>query len=112
MVEYEKEGGFMGIAKGGLTYISQFISSILSPQITAGVEIAINNIDERILLIEKRILKRVYSSLIIGFGGVFLILSLFFFLIEVLSWSNVAAYFFIGIITFMIGLILKTRDVK
>lgn len=58
---------------------------------------------------EKRILRKIWSSLIIGLGGVFLIFALFFFLIEYLEWSNAAAFFSIGIVVFVIGLLLKVR---
>jgi len=68
------------------------------------------NIDNRIVLIEKRILRKISTLLIIGFGGVFLILALLFFLIEHLGWSKAAAFFSIGITVFVIGLLLKAGE--
>jgi len=110
MAEKEKKHGFMNIIKDGLSYVSQIVvASIVSP-ITEGAEKVMKNIDERILKIEKRIIRKITSLIIIGFGGVFLILALFSFLIEYLHWSNAASFFAIGITVFVIGLIMKLRE--
>ena len=60
--------------------------------------------------ISKRMLRKIYSLLVIAFGGVFLIFALFSFLIDYLHWSNAAAFFSIGIIIFVIGLLLKVAE--
>jgi VIT1/CCC1 family predicted Fe2+/Mn2+ transporter len=67
-------------------------------------------IENRIMRIEKRILRKISSLFIIGFGGTFLIFALFFFLRESLGWSNAAACFSIGITVFVIGLLLKAGE--
>lgn len=110
MVEPRKKHRFMDKVKNGLSYISQTIAASVFPQITKGAEIVMNNIDDRIIRIEKRILKKIISLLIIGLGGVFLIFALFFFLIENLGWSNAAAFFYMGITIFIIGLLLKAGE--
>jgi small-conductance mechanosensitive channel len=107
MVENEKKHGFMDIIKDGLSYISKIISASIFPQMAEGAEMVMNTIDDRLIIIERRILRKISSLLIIGFGGVFLIFALFFFLIEYLGWSSAAAYFSIGITVFVIGLLLK-----
>jgi energy-converting hydrogenase Eha subunit C len=48
--------------------------------------------------------------MIISFGGVLLIFALFFSLKEYLDLSNAAAFFSIGIIVFVIGLLLKVGE--
>jgi hypothetical protein len=110
MVKHEKESGFMDLVRDGVGYISQIISASIFPPIAQGTEMVMKNIDDRMLRIEKRILRKISSLLIIGFGGVFLIIALSFFLIEYLGWSNAAAYFSIGIIVFVIGLLMKTGE--
>jgi len=110
MVKSEKKRGFMDVIKSVLSYISQIISSSIFPQIAEGAEMIMKNIDNRIVLIEKRILRKISTLLIIGFGGVFLILALLFFLIEHLGWSKAAAFFSIGITVFVIGLLLKAGE--
>lgn len=107
MAESEKKRGFIGMITDGLSYISQVISASIFPHIAEGAKMVMDSIDERIILIEKRILGKITSLLIIGFGGIFLIFALFFYLIEFLGWSNAAAYFSIGIAVFVIGLLLK-----
>lgn len=110
MVENEKEQGFMGMIKDGLGYLSNIISaSILSP-ITEGAQIVMENIEEKIIQIEKRILRKIFSFLVIGFGAVFLLFALFSYLKEFLGWSNTVAYFSIGITVFVIGLLLKLNE--
>ena len=99
MAGCKKEGGFMDVIKYGLGYISQIVSASIFPPI-----------EDRIIQIEKRMLKKIYSLLIIGFGGVFLIFSLFFYLKDVLIWSNTLTFFVIGIIIFVIGLLLKVNE--
>ncbi len=110
MTEYEKERGFMDKVKGGLHYFSELVSAIIFPPLAEGAEMIMKNIDDRIIQIEERILRKVFSFLVIGFGGVFLIFSLFFLLIEYLHWSNAAAFFSIGITIFVIGLLLKIAN--
>jgi hypothetical protein len=106
----EKESGFMDVIKEGLGYISQVISASIFSPILEGTEIVMKNIDDRIIRIEKRILRKMFSFLIIGLGGIFLILALFFFLVESLGLSKAMAYFAIGIVVFVIGLILKVGE--
>ena len=125
MVKREKEGGFMDLIKDGLRHISQIISSSVFPPIAEGtdmvmknaedrIEMIMKNIEDRIIRVEKRIenriLRRISSLLIMGFGGVFLLFALFFFMIEYLGWSKAAAFFSVGIIVFVIGLLLKAGE--
>jgi len=110
MREFEKKHGFMDIIKGWLTHITKIISSSISSPIAEATEMVMNNIESRIIQIEKRIMRHLSSLLIILFGGVFLTFAFFFFLIDFLGWNNATALFFIGIIFFVIGLILKVRE--
>ena len=110
MAENEKEHGFVNIMRDGLSYISKIILASIFPQIAEGAEMVMKTIDDRILRIEKRILRKLSSLLIIGFGLVFLVLALFFFLIDSLYWSKAAAYFSVGILIFVIGLLLKIGE--
>ena len=82
------------------------MASILPP-VTEGVEIVMKKIEERIILIEQRILRKLASILVIWMGAVFLIFALLFFLMENLGWGKAAAFFSIGITVFVIGLLLK-----
>lgn len=110
MVEKKKGHGFMEVIKDILSYIPQIITTSIFPQIAEGAETIMKNIDDRILRIEKRIIRKVSSLMIIGFGLVFLIFALFFFLTEYLGWSHAVAFFSIGITIFVIGLLLKLRE--
>ena len=106
----EKDHGFMDVIKDGLSYISQILSASIIPPITEGADIIMKNVEDRIKRIEKRILRKLSSLMMVGFGGLFLILALFFFLVEFLNWSKAAAAFSIGIIVFVIGLLLKLGE--
>lgn len=108
----QEEYGFMDLLKNGLGYVSQIISSSIFPPIIEGTEKVMDNIEERIIRIEKRILRKISSLLIIGVGIISLIFAFFFFLIEYLGWSNAAAAFAIGIAVFIIGLLLKVGEVE
>lgn len=77
---------------------------------TESVEIVMGNIDNKIIQIEKRIIKRMSNLLIIWIGAVFLLFAFFFLLKEFLGWTNTAAFFSIGIIVFVIGLLLKVGE--
>ena len=110
MVECEKEKGFMNSLKAGLSYISEILSSSIFPSIADGAEMVMRNIEDKIMQIEKRIVRKVYPLLIIGFGSIFLIFALFFFLIEHLSWTKTTSFFSIGITIFVIGLLLKLSE--
>ena len=110
MTERKKKRGFMDTIKGGLGHIYQIVSASAITQIAKGAEMIMKNIDDRIIRIEKRIIRKLSSLLVIGFGGVFLIFALFFFLKEHLGLSNSSAFFSIGITVFVIGLLLKIRE--
>jgi len=110
MTEYENRYGIRGIVEDGLSYISQTISASIFPPITDGVGKVMNDIEYRLMQIEKKVLGKMSSLVIMGFGGVFLVFALLFFLTEVLGWSNAAAYFSIGAVIFMIGLLLKVGE--
>jgi len=110
MVENEKDGGFVGLIKDGLSYFSQFLTVGIVPPAVECADIVLKNIDGRIILMEKRILAKAYSLITLSFGGVLLILSIFFFMTEYLGRSNTLAFFSIGILVIGIGLLLKLRE--
>jgi len=110
MVENEKKHGFMDIIKDGLGYVSQIILASMVPPITQGAEVIMKKIDDRMILLENRVLKKISSLIILGFGAVFLIIALLFFLTEYLHWTNAVSFFSIGITIFVIGLILKLME--
>ena len=107
MDEHEKGNGFMDIITDGLGYISQIISASIFPPMAEGADMVMRTVEERLMRMQKRILRRMSTLMIICFGGVLLILSFLFFLIEYLAFSKAAAFFSIGIIIFVIGLLLK-----
>jgi VIT1/CCC1 family predicted Fe2+/Mn2+ transporter len=97
MIKNEKKNGIMDIIKDVLSYIPQIISASIVPSIAKSTEIVLNNIETRIMQIEKSIARRVSSFFIMFFGGIFLIFAIFFSLKEYLEWSNSMAFFTIGI---------------
>ena len=112
MAGKEKKQGFMDKIYKGLNFVSQIIStSILSP-VTEGAEVIMQKIEDRIELMEKRILRKLSSLLITAFGAIFLIFALLFFFIDYLKWSTYLSFFIIGVIIFIIGLLLKVRNLS
>jgi pilus assembly protein TadC len=107
MGESKNKHGLINMIREGLNFISQMISTSIFPPIAEGAEMVIKTIENKIILIENRIIKKVTTLLIIGFGGLFLIFALLFYLIDIFGWSKAAAYFSIGIIIFITGLIMK-----
>lgn len=107
MRENDKENGFMDLIKDGVGHIFRIITASMFPQIAEDTRRIMDSIENRIIRIERRILMNIWSIFIIGFGGIFLILALFSYLKEFLEWSNAASFFYIGIISFVIGLLLK-----
>jgi hypothetical protein len=110
MIGCKKDYKFMDIIKEGFNFISQIISGNIFPKIAEGTDMIMKNIDDRLKIIESRIQRKVISLFIIGFGGIFLILALFFFLIENVGWNKATAFFSIGIIFFITGLMLKLGE--
>jgi len=106
----EKESGFMGIITDGLSYISQIISASIFPPIVDGAENIMKKVEERMLIMEKKILRKICSMAVIGLGILFLVLSLLFFLIEYLQWSKTIAFLSIGLIIVIAGLLLKVGE--
>ncbi|GEM_PF-1392135 len=110
ITEKEKKRGFIDILKDGISFISQIISASVFPPIAEGAEVIMKNIEDRIMIMEQRIIKKITNLFIIGFGAIFLIFALFFALREYLAWSNTATFFSIGIVLFIIGLLLKIGE--
>ncbi len=107
MVKCERKHIFMDMIKDGLSYLSQIVSAAISPLIAEGTEMVMKTIEKRIIYLKKRIARNIFSLLMISFGSIFLIFALFFFLIENLSLTKSASFFYIGIIIFVLGLLLR-----
>ena len=105
-----KESGFLDLIRNGFDQVSKIISEGIFSQVTEGTDMVLKNIEHRLLRMEQRILRKLSSFLVIGFGCIFLVFALFFFQKEYLGWSNTAAFFFIGVTVFMIGILLKTGE--
>lgn len=97
MGEDKKDRGFADTIKDGLGYIAQKILVHASPPITEVLE---------------RTIRKIFSFAVIGFGAIFMLFALFFFLKESLGWSNSAASFSIGILLLAAGLLLKWKEKK
>ncbi|MFA5856547.1 MAG: hypothetical protein WC867_04265 [Candidatus Pacearchaeota archaeon] len=110
MIKYKTESRLMDIIINGLSFFTQAIFASISPHISDGTEIIMKNIDNRMKEFENRIIRKMYSFLILGFGAIFLIISLFFFLIESLGLSNSLVFFSIGITVFLIGIYVKLSE--
>jgi hypothetical protein len=109
MVEEKKENGFVNIVKDFFGNMSQIFLGTLLPPIVDGTEIIMQNIEKKIKRIEERIIRKISSYLIMMLGSIFLIIALTFYLIEYLKLSKSVAYFSVGIIIFVIGLLLKVK---
>ena len=112
MNECKKENKIKNGVRNGISYILSILSTIIFPPIAEGAEMIGKNIEERTIRIEKRIMKNFYSFLLISFGGTILLSALFFFLIEQLSWNKTSSLFFIGIIIFVSGFLIKLAKVE
>ncbi|MFH0875624.1 MAG: hypothetical protein V1859_06815 [archaeon] len=107
MDKHKKESGFFGTIKDLLGLVSQTMSTIIYQPIA---EMVLQNIENRIIKIEKRIIRKVSSLAVILLGAIFLVLALFSFLVDFFGWSKALAYFTIGIALLLFGLVLKTRE--
>ena len=104
-----QENGFIRTVKDGLSYISEIISLRLFDQMIDATQIIMDNVEERVEDIQKNILRKISAFMVIGFGALFLIFALLFFLKEFFNLSNSASFLFISVILFAIGLILQLR---
>lgn len=105
----ENKKGYLDVVKNVLNYILKTISAgIVLP--IEGFEIIADNIENRIIQMEKRILRKMLSFFVISVGALFLIFALLFYLMEYMGWSKSVALFSIGITIFIIGLLLKVRE--
>ena len=101
----KKNRGFIEVVKDCLDYSAQKISANMAPPIIIEiVERIAQSLENRIISIEERLMKKMFSFVLIGFGVIFLVFALFFFLREFLGWSNSVGFFSIGIVMLAIGL--------
>lgn len=105
-----EEHGFMGMITAGLSSISRIITASVFPPMAEGTEMIMKQIEEKMLQMEKRLMRKMLSLLVIGFGAIFLVFALFFFLVDYARWSNALAFLAVGITIFVIGLLLKVGE--
>ena len=110
MVQGEKRRWFVHTLLDAVLYIPNLLSAVVLPSIEEGTQMVMNTIEDKFMQIEKKIMRRISSLLVLWLGGLFLLFSLFFFLIEYVGLSNAAAFFSIGIVVFVTGLVLKLRE--
>lgn len=109
-IQKENNSGLKTILENGLGYISSIISEKMYPRRDENTETFMKNIDNTVLTIEKRVLRKILSFIVIGVGTLFLLFALFSYVKESLGWSNSLAYLSLGIIILIIGLILKLNE--
>jgi len=112
MIENEKKQGWTALLKDGLHYFSQVISANIFSPLAEGAETVLRNIECRIIRIEQRMLRKLSSWIVLWLGGIFLLFALFSFLREYLGWNNTIAFFSLGIVIFVSGLLLKIREAE
>ena len=110
MAENKKEPGFMDMIKDVISFLSRIIPAVLFPPIAESIEVIMNNFEDRMMMLEKKMLRKIFSLAIISVGGIFLIFALLFFIVDSLGWSRSTAFFSIGIIIFVIGLLMKVGE--
>jgi hypothetical protein len=98
--------------RSGAHHVSEFFVASVFPSIAQGADRVMKNVDERVLRLEQRLLRKIGTRLVLAFGGVFLVLALFFLLKDSFGWSQAAASFAIGIVAFVIGLVLIALESK
>lgn len=110
MAENEQESGLTGILKEGVGALFRIISASIFPPIVHGTEMVMKTVEESVRRMESRIMRRMSTLLLIGFGGAVLLCSLFFLLRDSFGMSSAVASFIIGIAILMIGLLLKAGE--
>lgn len=109
MIEEEKYG-FGRMIKDGLRGIAQTISNSIFQPINESTGLIMKNIENKIIQIEKRIFRKIFSLGIIILGVLLLASALFFFMIEYLNWSITLSFFSMAVAVLVIGLILKLTE--
>jgi hypothetical protein len=102
--------GVIDILKMGLSYVSEFITASIVPSITQGADIVLTSIENRLLILEKRIVRNIQSSIVIGLGILCICASLLFYLIQQIGLYPYIAFIIIGIPAVIFGLILKIHN--
>jgi hypothetical protein len=110
MDEFEKKKSFMGLIIEVIGSIGQIVTTSLVSPIIKSADGVMKNIEDRIMHLQQRLLKRIYIAAFMGGGAVLLAIATLFFMIEELRWSNALSFFSIGSIIFLIGLLLKFRE--
>jgi len=110
MQERKKKHGFMDVLMDGMQHIARLLTAGLMPSISENAESLMKNIEERLLRMERRIVRRITFLLVIGFGAVLLTLALIFYLVESVGWSNATALFAVGMALIVASLLLRSED--
>ena len=93
---------------------SAFFSSLFSSikdRVKQGADAVIDHLEERILMLQKKMLRHLFIMLCIGAGVVALLISLYFYLIDVLQWPRHTIFLVLGFALLIIASIsAKLKD--
>ena len=109
MVDERKKTGFWYMIKSALDPVPQIISASIVPPITDSINAVMKSVEDSVNRMQNNIVRMLSSVVIIGLGGIFLIFSLFFYLVEFLLWSRSLAFVCIGLVLLIIGLLFHLK---
>ena len=87
--------------EGFPSMLSSFFGGLFSSikdHVTHGADVILDHIEERILELQKKMIRNFFIMLCIGAGIVALLLSLCFYLTDILRWPRYAIFLVIGIL--------------
>ncbi|MFW5745925.1 MAG: hypothetical protein ACOCWQ_00045 [Nanoarchaeota archaeon] len=94
----------------GISTVSQALFSNVFSQVNQEADILLDKAEQRVMIIEDRILGRLKSAALMGVGALLIILAVLFFLIEDLGLWFYEAFGIMGIIVIVVGLIIRVRQ--
>ena len=101
MKKGEKKSGVLDAVKGGITAMSDVLFSKIFSQLQASLT-----------KLEERLVKKLFSSMLVGFGIILLLIAGFFYLLEFAVVSKTTAFISLGAAFIIIGYFLKYLILK
>lgn len=107
----KKTGAPVGeFVKAGLSTLSDVVVTNIFSRIHDEADVLLEKLEQRAYQVQRRLARRVGTSLLFGAAATLLLLAAFFALREYLGWTRTLSFLAMGVLTLLIALALRYQE--
>ena len=93
--------------RSGFESFSDAVLSGFFSSVNRKADVIMDRLDQRVLIFQERLVRKLAASLMVGIAGIFLISSAYFYLVEFRQLSRAGAFFLLGVLLLIAGRLMK-----